>query len=342
MKKVLKSRLPELWEAINNNFDLFLPMENGTLVNFGSYTVDKNVRLDVLKTNSSVKEFVFPQTETYLKFKNTRKKLELTPVNVVGRDYVLFGVRNCDAASFKIMDNIFLREPVDTYYRAHREKGIIVTMACNSPEETCFCSAFGIDAAEASPASDIVTWDMGDYILWETKSEKGEKLTASVSSILEEAEDISVLEILKKEIKEKMESLPLRELDPKKITKEQQELFDMEDFWGDISKKCLACGSCTFVCPTCHCYDVKDYDGGNAGERYRCWDSCMISDFTRMAHGNPRTNQLQRVRQRFMHKLVYYPKNHEGMYSCVGCGRCVEKCPVGLNIVRVIKRLGEE
>ena len=68
----------------------------------------------------------------------------------------------------------------------------------------------------------------------------------------------------------------------------------------------------------------------------------MISDFTRMAHGNPRTSLLQRERQRFMHKLEYYPKNHEGMYSCVGCGRCVEKCPVGLNIVRVIKRLGEE
>ena len=203
MKKVLKSRLPELWEAINKNFDLFLPVENGTLINFGSYTADKTVRLDVLKTNSSVKEFVFPQTETYLRFKNTRKKLELTPVNVEGRDYVLFGVRNCDAASFEIMDNIFLREPVDTYYRAHREKGIIVTMACNSPEETCFCSAFGIDASEASSASDVVTWDMGDYILWEAKTEKGEKLTDAVSAILEDAEDVNALGILKKEIKEK-------------------------------------------------------------------------------------------------------------------------------------------
>ena len=110
MKKILKSRLPELWEAINNSFDLFLPMKKGTLVNFGAYEADTEqvVRLDVLKTNSSVKEFVFPQTETYLKFKNTRKKLELTPVNVEGREYVIFGVRNCDAASFKIMDNIFI------------------------------------------------------------------------------------------------------------------------------------------------------------------------------------------------------------------------------------------
>lgn len=340
MKRILKSRLSELWEAINKNFDLFLPVENGKVVNFEVYEANKNIRLDILKTNSSVKEFVFPQTETYLKFKNSKKKLQLTPVPVEGREYVVFGVRNCDAGSFKIMDNIFLREPIDTYYKAHRERGIIVTLACNTPEETCFCTAFGIDPSEGSAASDVAVWEKGEYLYLETKSEKGEKLLSSVDSLFEEG-DILELEELKKSIRKKLENLPLKNLNPKKITKIQQEIFDMEDFWGDISKKCLACGSCTFVCPTCHCYDVKDYDGGNEGERYRCWDSCMISDFTRMAHGNPRTSQLQRVRQRFMHKLVYYPKNHDGLYSCVGCGRCIEKCPVGLNIVKVIKKLGE-
>lgn len=341
MKRILKSKLPELWELINTHFDLFLPMEQGSLINFGAYSPDKNIRLDVLKTNSSVKEFVFPQTETYLKFRHNKKKLELTPVAVDDNEYVIFGVRNCDAASFKVMDNIFLREPVDTYYKAHRDRGIIVTSACNNPEETCFCTAFEIDPSEASPASDVATWEKGDYLYLEAKSEKGEKLLNSLSTLLEDG-STSDLEELKKSIKEKLTTLPLKNLNPKKITKAQQEIFDMEEFWGEISKKCLACGSCTFVCPTCHCYDVKDYDGGNCGERYRCWDSCMISDFTRMAHGNPRTSQLQRVRQRFMHKLVYYPKNHDGLYSCVGCGRCIEKCPVGLNIVKVIKKLGEE
>lgn len=82
MKRILKSKLPELWELINTHFDLFLPMEQGSLINFGAYSPDKNIRLDVLKTNSSVKEFVFPQTETYLKFRHNKKKLELTPVAV--------------------------------------------------------------------------------------------------------------------------------------------------------------------------------------------------------------------------------------------------------------------
>ena len=115
-----------------------------------------------------------------------------------------------------------------------------------------------------------------------------------------------------------------------------KEKFD-SPLWEELYKPCLACGTCTFVCPTCQCYDIKDYDTGHGIKRYRCWDSCMYSDFTMMAHGNNRTSQMQRFRQRFMHKLVYFPANNDGMYSCVGCGRCVEKCPSSLNIVKVIK-----
>ena len=114
------------------------------------------------------------------------------------------------------------------------------------------------------------------------------------------------------------------------------EKFD-SPVWEELYKPCLACGTCTFVCPTCQCYDIKDYDTGHGVKRYRCWDSCMYSDFTMMAHGNNRTSQMQRFRQRFMHKLVYFPANNDGMYSCVGCGRCVDKCPASLNIVKVIK-----
>ena len=108
----------------------------------------------------------------------------------------------------------------------------------------------------------------------------------------------------------------------------------------DRYKACLACGTCTFICPTCQCYDIRDYNTGNGIQRFRCWDSCMYSDFTLMAHGNIRNSQKERFRQRFMHKLVYFPENNDGMFSCVGCGRCVSKCPSSLNIVKVIKSLG--
>ena len=106
--------------------------------------------------------------------------------------------------------------------------------------------------------------------------------------------------------------------------------------------KCLGCGTCTFVCPTCQCYDIRDFDTGNGVTRFRCWDSCMYSDFTLMASGNPRTSQLERFRQRFMHKLIYFPANNDGIYGCVGCGRCLSKCPISMNIVKVAKCLEGE
>ena len=96
----------------------------------------------------------------------------------------------------------------------------------------------------------------------------------------------------------------------------------------------------TFVCPTCQCYDIRDFDCGRRVLRYRCWDSCMYADFTKMSAGQPRLTQLERFRQRFMHKLVYFPTNNDGMFSCVGCGRCLAKCPIQMNIVKVMKKLG--
>ena len=117
-----------------------------------------------------------------------------------------------------------------------------------------------------------------------------------------------------------------------------QDLFEHPS-WEDLSKACLGCGSCTFICPTCQCYDIREYDNGKGIQRYRCWDSCMYHDFTMMAHGTPRPTQKERFRQRFMHKLVYHPSNHDGVYACVGCGRCVKKCPINMNIIKVIQTL---
>ena len=137
-----------------------------------------------------------------------------------------------------------------------------------------------------------------------------------------------------------MDKLPLNNLNLEGFDGEHLiEKFN-DPKWEGLSRACLGCGTCTFVCPTCQCYDIRDFDNGKSVTRYRCWDSCMYSDFTLMAAENSRHTQLQRYRQRFMHKLVYFPANNEGIYSCVGCGRCVEKCPQGLNIVRVIKALG--
>ena len=135
--------------------------------------------------------------------------------------------------------------------------------------------------------------------------------------------------------------MPYKDLDLSRFKPENlNELFNLP-VWNELSEACLGCGTCTFVCPTCQCFDIRDFKTDKGVVRFRCWDSCMYSDFTQMAAANPRTTQMQRYRQRFMHKLVYYPSQY-GMYSCVGCGRCVNKCPQHLNIVKVIKKIGGE
>ncbi|TCO70020.1 4Fe-4S dicluster domain-containing protein [Marinisporobacter balticus] len=342
MKKILKSQISQLWKRINQSYELFIPIEKDNKVNFSMWQEGDQVNLEILKTNSSPKNIIFPQTETYLQFEKNGKKINMESVGGKKEAYVLFGVRPCDVVSFNLLDNVFLREPVDRFYEERRNKGIVISMACSDPEETCFCSAFGIDPENAVEGVDVATWDMGDKILWMAQTEKGKMFTQSLKDLLKEAteEDEEACVQLKNNIKEKVKNLPLSNIDMKKIDKSMKDLFE-SSIWEDFSAQCLGCGSCTYVCPTCHCYDIQDFDGGKSGERFRCWDSCMFSDFTLMAHGNPRKTQKERFRQRFMHKLVYYPNNH-GTYACVGCGRCIERCPVHIDMVKVIKKLGGE
>ena len=122
--------------------------------------------------------------------------------------------------------------------------------------------------------------------------------------------------------------------------KDMLKIFNSK-IWDKVAEPCVGCGTCTYVCPTCMCFDVRDFDTGNGVRQIRCWDSCMHNDFTQMAAENPRHTQKERSRQRFMHKLMYYPMAHNDMFSCTGCGRCVENCPVNMNIVKVIKAVNE-
>jgi ferredoxin len=137
--------------------------------------------------------------------------------------------------------------------------------------------------------------------------------------------------------------IDLKNVDFKKFFSDKTMMERYSDArWAELYKTCLACGTCTYVCPTCQCYDIKEFTNGNEVIRFRCWDSCMYSDFTKMSAGQPRPTQLERFRQRFMHKLVYYPMNNAGTPGCVGCGRCLASCPISMNIVKVAKKLSEE
>ena len=290
-----------------------------------------------MNTVRSAKDFFFPQTENLAEFKMEGKNIEVIDPRTETEDFVVFGVRACDARSFSILDKVFLVDPVDTYYKNRREHGTIVSLACTRPHETCFCQTFGIDATD--PEGDVTAWKTDDAIYFEAKTEKGDRLLANLSDLIEEADDTAVKE-QKEAVKKVMDRLPLKSLTTEGFGGDvMMEKFNAPE-WKSLSEACLGCGTCTFVCPTCQCYDIRDFNTGHGIKRFRCWDSCMYSDFTKMAHGNPRTSQLERFRQRFMHKLVYFPANNEGEFGCVGCGRCLAKCQISMNIVKVMRTLG--
>jgi ferredoxin len=339
MYRIKKSDLPRLYKAISENHDLFLPVKSAGKTNFAQWSEDAAVDMDTLKTVKSPKDAFFPQSETLYSCGNVDGKYAISAQERCSKPFVVFGIRGCDVRGVAVLDKVFLSDPVDSYYAARREHGILVSLACARPETSCFCSAFGIDCA--APEGDVATWLSGEYLYWQSQSEKGNALTAQVEGLLEACEDAAV-EAAQAEIRSICERLPLRDLKLDNWGADAAEKNFDSPLWEQLYQPCLACGTCTFVCPTCQCYDIKDYNTGNGVQRYRCWDSCMYSDFTMMAHGNNRTSQMQRFRQRFMHKLAYFPANNDGMFSCVGCGRCVDKCPSHLNIVKVIKAFEKE
>ena len=334
MYKIAKGNLSALFQLIAGERELYVPVNNGGQVNFAAWTEGADVDLDTLKSVKSPKDAFFPQSENLYTCYKDGKKIKIEPEELQKQNFVVFGMKACDVKGVEVLDKVFLTDPVDSFYAARRAHGTIVAMACHEPEETCFCKVFGIDCA--NPVADVATWMVEGELYWKALTEKGEALTAAVASLLTDADEAKV-EAEQAAIRAIVEKLPYSDISLEGWNGDVLTEKFNSPVWEELYKPCLACGTCTFVCPTCQCYDIKDYDTGHGVKRYRCWDSCMYSDFTMMAHGNNRTSQLQRFRQRFMHKLVYFPANNDGMYSCVGCGRCVEKCPASLNIVKVVK-----
>jgi len=333
-----KEKLTALFDRIAENAALYMPQktEKGKC-EYRPYSSGDTYCTD-LNTERSAKDFFFPQTENLADFKLEGKRIEVIDTRTPSEDFVIFGVRGCDAASFEILDTVYLSEPVDSFYADRRAHGIVMTVACSAPSQTCFCRTFGIDPTKPGGDVSCALTDSGLFLC--PLTEKGSALVESLSDMLTEKDDAEVIAQAQR-TGEILDALPLAKLDTDSFGGDTMMEHFSSEKWASLSEACLGCGSCTFVCPTCQCYDIRDFDTGDGVRRFRCWDSCMYSDFTKMAHGNPRVSQLERFRQRFMHKLVYYPANNDGRFGCVGCGRCLKKCPISMNIVKVMKSLSK-
>lgn len=336
MKKIAKAKLTELLAAMAADSRLYVPAASDGIVNFTPWQENLDVDLTALNVFVPPKKFFYPQTETVLKYELGDDLLIEDFACKAGEESILFGVRPCDVASFAMMDKVYLGDPVDEAYRRRRESTTVVALGCKEPDETCFCQSFDIDAGKA-PGADVLAVDTGDEIVLIPQTQKGEDLFTKLNGLLYEATSGDENKV--KDSQDSVKEEYVTNVSVRGLMEKLDGMFE-NSYWDRLYKRCIACGTCTFVCPTCHCFDVQEYATGNCGERIRCWDACMFSDFTQMAGGhNPRPTQKERVRQRFMHKLNYFPHQH-GDYACVGCGRCVRKCPVNLDILEVIREVG--
>jgi len=226
----------------------------------------------------------------------------------------------------------------DLWWTKRMESMTFIGLGCNNPGSTCFCTSVG-GGPFHEEGLDVLLFDVDDHYLAKALTDKGERILGqgNVGEAADE-ETRKKADALKKEAEDMVNSyVPTDKLRDKDVL----ELFDAP-FWDDVAFACINCGTCTYLCPTCWCFDIQDEVQKTQGDRIRNWDSCMFPLFTLHASGyNPRSDKVQRVRQRFMHKLKYYVDKYGNGVACVGCGRCLNYCPVNIDIREVFKLMNE-
>ncbi|MCL2110988.1 MAG: 4Fe-4S dicluster domain-containing protein [Clostridiales bacterium] len=334
-KLLLKSALPAALTALLADHAVFAPTGEAERHAFtclssaeASETADA-VNLDGL-TTISPKEILFPRSETL--YGIGLENGEISTPEPTGPT-VIFGVRPCDVRSIANLDCSFLEKGfVDTAYVQRRENLTIIALACKELQSpACFCDSMGGGPASAEGADIMLTETAdGKAFLVSFLTAKGEAIeklweTASVLTEPNSADTAPPPPVCTLKV-DKPQDLPAKLM----------AAFD-DPAWERLSESCLGCGTCSYICPTCYCFDIDTEISGGKAEQLRCWDCCMFSDYSRMAGGHdPRPTKKERLRNRFLHKLAYFDERH-GRTLCVGCGRCIAKCPSGVDIAHVIE-----
>ena len=317
-------------DGLAQECDLVAPRDVDGNVLYRPVASSGDILFDYERPELSGKDYLLPATEVLLRTEKQGSEVAIEE-NLSDRRQVIFGLRPCDAHGMEVIDALFLeQDPPDQYYRRHRERTVLVGLACPQMWDGCFCTSVGGAPDNPAHLDALLRGVDGGYAV-ESITEKGAALLEGLPVEEQGGEAAS----------------PTADAEPVPVTLpgNWRPLFE-DKLWMRHGERCLSCRICTYVCPTCRCFDVADrVVGERAGvtrtERIRVWDACTSTNYRRIAGGhNPRATKPQRLRNRFYCRFCYYPEDF-GPLGCVGCGRCVVSCPVDIDITEVLNDVAE-
>lgn len=330
-----------VWAAglkkLSETYRLFGPVKEDDFHSFKRLQQGQLPDLNCLNTRLSPKSIIYPQTEVMFEYSLDENQEDHHILKEINKDYspqAVIGIRPCDAKAFALVRlNFDTAEYQDPYWLKAYEATTLVGLACESPCSSCFCTTAGCGPYHEE-GLDLLLIENGDQYWAKIITDKGDAFIAAAgwNDPLDAKTIVKEIEAQRRTAEDKICS----KVDTDNLRGMETNDLYKAPFWEDVSFSCINCGTCTYVCPTCWCFDIQDENRGNRGCRMRNWDSCMYPLFTLHGSGhNPRDTKLHRVRQRFMHKLKYYVDKYDAGIQCVGCGRCVRLCPVNIDIRRV-------
>ena len=304
---------------------------------FAEVKSGKEIALKYIPTVLPPKKFFMPQREKIQEFNKSEKKW--TPV-VNSDEVILFGVHTCDLAGIQFLNKVMSTDPKDANYLARKNGITVIGFECNDYcDEYASCAVVGNHLPK--DGYDLFLTDLGACFIVHVKTEKGAALAEKAKLPAAAEKDMAALTALRK----KKEAVFKDEV---KVPQDKlQAVFDKtpdSEVWEDLNRRCLSCGNCTNVCPTCYCFDIRDdlELDLNAGSRVRVWDGCQSENFAKVAGGeNFREERSERQRHRYFRKFRF-PVSRFDSYACTGCGRCSRTCMAKINLKETINALAEE
>jgi len=337
MQYISSSNFVKFLENLKSDYEVYVPVKKGEQRFYKKYIdFTDDIVISEVRAFEPLKSFFFRAREIVAE--NFKSDIP----QKIQKPYCIVGVKACDLKGLQVQDYVFENHDYqDPFYINVRKNNLIISADCTSTIDTCFCLTLNVKPYPLENF-DINLSVVREGFIFEVGSQKGQDLVEKYSFLFEEVKEEFISQRDKqreKVIKAVEENIKDNNIPHQDSFKNIIERGYESNIWADEASKCVECGACNTICPTCHCFLLYDQKSENRMARLRIWDSCMIKDYAQVASGaNPRPELWMRLRNRFEKKFEFFPKVAD-IYACTGCGRCISACPAKIDIRKVLKRL---